>query len=559
MRLISTVLALGLTFATPALSFSIDDLHAAVADEDFALLEQGLDTAQSEYLDGDRSADDIRALYIALSRSAPKMADFVKSWFESDRSNPQAQIARAWSLYNGSLQIALADNEYSREVVRSMQVDMNELIRAAWKTAPDLVPVEDAMIRGHGLHIDSQTPLEVMDLALERDPNWGSILRALHELHVTSAEVQKNFCMSVAEDFPPVDFGLIRHRCLMTLALWYGHPEMLDYAYKHLWDESDPELTVTRVAHFVTWTNFTGWTPEQIDWAERILLTHPVDQFELVYLAQIADTFQHKVRHAHGRHLGGNNSVHFVDVFRQERLAVAEDYLEKDPLNIGLIDLVDGVAHAQEMEMFLGKDGNVTYRPVATDLSADEKRARNKAAADQRHFLNLQRLTASPYHAEYWREYANSVARRNLPHSLFDGQAARQNAVIFSNDPLAQLEGLIGEIESNFRMIEQVEAMPKDELDRIPNWKSFYRNTDISQKVLCPYLRARALKKHLCESYPASDTRCRESVLGPAERQQRLLDRANGAPDCQGILSASPEELWYDLTDFSTATNQSRQ
>lgn len=81
MRLIPFLFSLILTTTTVmAEPFSIDTLRAAVAQRDFGKVDTGLDDAQSDFLKGKRSADDIRDLYIALSRSAPEMVQFVEDW-----------------------------------------------------------------------------------------------------------------------------------------------------------------------------------------------------------------------------------------------------------------------------------------------------------------------------------------------------------------------------------------------------------------------------------------------------------------------------------------------
>ncbi len=467
-------------------AFTVDDLRTAVDADDMKAVEAGLDRAQTEYLEGARSADDIRDLFIAISRSDPAMISFVEDWFNASPTNPKAQIARAWSLWNGANQIAKAENDYARQVVAAIKADFTELALAAYASDPDLMPAADALIRGYAQDMSAPTPLEVMNNVLARDPNWGSVERALHELRATSVPMQRNFCTSVSAAFSKRDAGMIRHRCMMRLALMFGHPAMLDYAYAHLWDDSDPYLTGTRVAHFVTWTNFTRWTPEQIDWAERLLLTHPVNQFELVYLAYIADVFQNKVRHAHGLVLGREHLVHFTQTFRQQRLTLAQEYLAHDPLNLGLIDLVDGVAHAPPMELTIGEDGNVTYRPDRKALSDQERRAQRKASDTERAYFIQQRLIASPYYPQHWQDYARSLSRSNMPRSLFDDRAARENAIALSTDPAQALKHYIALLESNFKRIQEIEAMSEQDLAQLPDWQALYTETNLPDKLLCP-------------------------------------------------------------------------
>lgn len=91
LRLIACLLFL--VCPTYGLATTADDLRDLVRAEDRAGVKEALETAQAEFLAGERNADDIRSLFIALSRSHPQTIGFVEAWADAEPRNPMAAIS----------------------------------------------------------------------------------------------------------------------------------------------------------------------------------------------------------------------------------------------------------------------------------------------------------------------------------------------------------------------------------------------------------------------------------------------------------------------------------
>jgi hypothetical protein len=557
MRLIPFLTALFLT-ATNVMAgpFDVSDLRAAVAENDFSKVDDGLNTAQEEFLEGIRSADEMREFYIALSRSEPQMVKFVEDWLARDPQNPKAQIARAWTLYNAALFVQRGENDYSYQVAHSMRAEMHDLAFAAYQTSPNLIPVSDARVRGLGhINLDAAHPLDALDAldaVLSEHPNYGSVYRAFWSgyLNKRSAKLLHGFCDSVAKTFAKSEIDAIRHRCLIDAGIVFQRIELEAYIEDHLWSDTAPETTLTRLEYFITKYEFAEATMDQIDWARDTLLTYPADQFETVFLARLASTFEDKIRSRHGL------SEMFVHQFKKTRLAQAEAFLEMDPLNLDLIDMVDGVAFENDYRVEHQENGNVKFTSIKVERTAEEQQAFYAARKAQTAEFALRRLRAAPYKADYWRAYALSARRRNIPQSLFDGDAAMQNAVIFSNDPAQALLNIMSEKQGQFQSVEQVNEMSNEDLAKLPNWKLFQQQTNVPQQIFCPFLRAQILHEAVCSYYPESYQQCRAD--NPDEARESLRELAMASPECGGLLSVSPEELWYEPVEFNAATGQAQ-
>jgi hypothetical protein len=489
----------------------------------------------------------MRDLYIALSRSDPQMVTFVTNWLKKDPKNPKAQIARAWSIYGAAEFVASGRNRFSSEVSQAMYAEVDDLAYQAYMADPDLIPASDAMVRGFANRKDGYFALTTLDKVQSSRPNWGTVLRSINEASNLSANLTRKYCSSVVENFPADDVKKMNHRCLVTAAALYGRKGLRAYVEQHLLDDTDPALTVERLRYFVTRYEFTDATDGQIEWAKTVFLTHPVDQFELVNLAFLAARFESNLLFQHGI------SERFTDTFAKTRLAMAEEYLRHDPYNLDLIDMVEGVAFAQDFETFVDADGKTTHKSIPRNQTPEQRRAIQAKQEAQRADFKLRRLWASPYNADFWLDYAQFASQRDRPLSLFDGDVALQNAVIYSDDPAKALRRIISEIYTQYQIFTQFDDLADLQLSRMPQWQSLRRETNVATKMLCPYLRARLLHKEVCEYYPDSAGQCRNFDGDSAAESEKLFEAAKNTPECAGLLTATIEELWYAENKFNDA------
>ncbi len=552
MRFLSVLLGLMLATGTAVASpFDVSDLRTAIAARDFDAVDAGLDAAQAEFLAGKRTAEDMRTLYIALSRSDAKTVRFGEDWLARDQDNPKAQISRAWTLFNASNAVMRGQNDFAYEVAQSMRRQSNELAFAAYEQQPDLIPAADALTRGLGQVLPtSPHPLDALDKIMTAHPNFGSVQRSLQsgQLNERSGVLLQKFCQSVSNSFDAPQRPVMLHRCLMEAGFLFDRTDLQAYVEEHLWSDDDPETAIVRLAYFLSKFKFHDATMEQMDWARDVLLNHPVDQYQLVFLTHYARSFEEKIRSRHGM------VEMFMHQFKKDRLALAESFLEHDPLNIDLLNLVEGVEFDGDFEVISKADGNVSFRQIKVDRTPDEQRAFLAARFAQSADFSLRRLQASPYNAEYWSAYSFAASSKNLPESHFDGDAAMQNAVVFSNDPAQMLLDYMDLKHRQFRSIEQAAALSEEELAQVPDWKRFLTQTNVPKQILCPFLRAEILQGEICKYYPAGYPQCRPSAGQTDEVRNRLAEMSRNSPECAGLLSALPEDLWYDAVDFDAAT-----
>lgn len=530
---------------------TVSSLRQAVSERDFEAVDAGLSEAQSAYLDGTRTADEIRELFIALSRSEPQTVTFVADWLKHDPDNAKAQIARAWSIYSAADMAARAQNEISFEVAHGMYDAVYDLAYAAYLTEPDLIPASDAMARGFGDNRDTtyfwSTALEAVQTTR---PNWGSVLRSLHMMSQQSADMTKTYCTGMSEDFPDREASKIAHRCLMTAAILYGRTRLRPYIEKYLWDDSDPELTIMRLQYFLTRFQFAEATEEQIEWAKTTLLTYPADQFELVTLASLAHNLEAKLRSQHGF------SQFFAAAFAKARLPLTEAYLAHDPYNLDLIDMVEGVAFEPDLAPTKIFGGGSGYRTVQSTLTPQQKKTREAQRIAQNADFKKRRLRASPYHAGFWLDYAMFARNRAMPLTLFDGDAAMRNAIIYSADPASVLRQAVNNKQFQYMKFGQYDLFNKDQLAQMPDWGMLRNRTNVPSQLLCPYLRVRLLRGKICEYYPEDAEQCGPSLVDDELQSIELHERAMKAPECAGLLDASIEQLWFTEVPFGEATIQ---
>lgn len=186
-----------------AAPFTVSDLRAAVAADDLGRVKAGLNEEQEAYLAGTKSADDIRDLFIAQSRSHPQMINFVERWANSDPENPKALSAWARSLYGHASSIQRARNAYSNEVASRMDIEFARLANVAYLAGPDLIPASDAIVRSLGnVSYDSPNPDDALVEVLRERPNWGAIHRSTVIMGHLYGKLTRNSCAYVATIFP---------------------------------------------------------------------------------------------------------------------------------------------------------------------------------------------------------------------------------------------------------------------------------------------------------------------------------------------------------------------
>lgn len=523
-------------------------VRAAIIARDFEKVDHLLETAQADYLAGNRDADNIRALYITLSRSHPAAVQFVSDWLEKDPENHKAQISRAWSLYNAANYVQWGRNTYSNEVAHHMHRQIFDLVAAAYRSSPDLIPVSDAVVRELGRNnFGIPSSLEAFDLVMKERPNWGTLQRTLPTVYHLSFEMIMSFCKSASENFPTRYMQrIIEHRCILKAANQSKSSDLRAKATKLLWKIEDPALVMDQLDFLIRTKTYQDWTKKEIAWAKAQLLTAPVDQFELAHFRFLAERLAFIARTSHG------DRDPFFERFRWARLDQAKAFLDHDPYNLDLLELIDGVEFGQKVATETDADNQTSHRLVPNHLTKEQRHARDSQNDD----FAMRRLRASPYSPYHWAKVATIVSKRNIPESTFSGDLAMRNSIVFSDDPAASLLQMMRYKLNQYQTYSKASDISAEDLARLPNWRRFLQQTNLADQILCPYLRAYLLYQASCEHYSPGAEQCRELRGEEATAHASLSELANNEPACAGYLNSSIEELWYDPASFAEATEQ---
>ena len=173
-------------------------LFEHVLNDDKLAVQSLIDDAQDAFLRNELSADDMRDLFIVLSRSHPKTTAFVDSWLQQDTGNHYARIARAWSLWNAAGTIASSRNGWSYDVARRMREQGLLHARFAYAAAPDLIPASDAVIVMYGYDKQVGDPVAAVNRVMDSHPNWGTLQRAYDFVGRYGTEAISTFCQEYA-------------------------------------------------------------------------------------------------------------------------------------------------------------------------------------------------------------------------------------------------------------------------------------------------------------------------------------------------------------------------
>ncbi|MEM9699889.1 MAG: hypothetical protein AAF943_13995 [Pseudomonadota bacterium] len=543
--LLFTLLALSLPALAQAQTSTVPALQEAVAARDFATVDTSLRAAQIAFEEGQLSAEEIRARYAALSRSAPKTSAFVKSWLAGDLRNPRAQIARAQSLRAAGRFAARGQSAVAKRVARAMGRRAERLERAAFATNPRLLPAAEAMLNIHGRADDLAALETVLAQVMGHHPHWGTLRQAVVAAEQSSAFEPQTFCTRAAYWFDQEQQAQALAHCLITALLDAKDEARAAEVANLLAQPAGPGQEMDRLALRLTYLDPAQWSATQIEDAKRLFLARPLNQEDLIRLDSLSSLFGEVWRLQDG--------PAFPRLFRSVRLARARAFLEHDPRNIDLLDIIEPVIFERPWTLAPAAIGETSLSQTAARPVLEPQRAAAEAALAED--FALRRIEASPFHGGYWADFALLADSRDPPVSMLAGDAARQNAVVYARDPVAALTRLLTAKQTHYRHLEQTVTMPKAQLAELPSWQKFLLNTRVPEQILCPYLRAYLLREALCESASTAQTSCAERSEEGGDRQKRLLSSAKSAPLCANLLSADVATLGYTAVPFTIAVS----
>lgn len=523
------VLALILA-AMPAVAETYDDgrVVALVRSQDIAGLDRFLSDAQAAFDQGDISADQMRALYVALSRSHYQTVRFVETWAAQSPENPRAQIARAWSLWHAADQVHEPGSDAAYVVFAGMRRAAVDHAMRAHAISPTLIPVSDAVLRMYMTDPAIGDPVAALDTVMETHPNWGSLLRVLPLVARFGRPAIDPFC----DHYGAMVGSATAAKCKMYGYVYFTPGYQTDFAEWDAWDADDPDMVMYRIVGLTTKFPLADLSEEQVNWLEDSILTFDADLYQLLNLKSQALNFAGRVGVHHGRHM-------FYERFQAAHLARTTAFLDVDRYNLDLLDMVEGVAFAPEWE--ITDRGNQGYSAAALhpERTDAEQAAYDLAVQSQKLDFAGRRIMANPHNGYAWQSYAFAARGAFDSRHFFDVDGALVNAVVYASDPV---DGLSAILLHKTHQDELFAYRGNEVVDKI--WAAVGRDVDYTTEVLCPFLRAQRVRDGLCASTDRQRT-CDEMPAHVQAGYDKLSVDARKAPECAAIREADLADLWY--------------
>lgn len=466
MRLFPAVLLAAFVAAVPpaARADPAGDLDAALRAGDAAAVERQLVDAQAAFVAGERSADEIRALYTPFTRTRPETLALVDAWLTRDPASAEANAAMAWLLHTRAWDIRGKDA--AGHLHPQALAEFEALQATAWRLAdrahaadPRLIAASDALILLGNPAGHRTEALAVLDKVMERDPNFGTLWRGLGLAHAGwggTWRMAEGMCETHAARVPDAEPSPVLS-CLVRASL--DHPDRALWREETLLANDLPHLDRYLLGHLLR-----PDAPEaDVARARRVLLDE--DRIDLP-AARL-----HDMNHAGRFGFGAMQDVH-----EARARAKAEAELEDDPYNPDLLDALIPPVMAREMR----EDGEYVGRVVS--------RAAPEVTVD----LAERAVVAQPYTPERWTDLWQAMARTDDAMQAGKGNPYRVNAVVYANH---RPEALLDYLRHQAMVYDAWGMMARGELK---GGEAMFAGTEPDRDILCPFVRAERLFRASC-------------------------------------------------------------
>ena len=491
----------------------------------------------SDYEASNVAADDLRNIFIGLSRSHTKTQQFLTRWISDETDNPIPKIARAWALWNASGTLGRGGTERSVGLAWDLYYEARDLAARAYRENPNLIPASDAVIRGLTDGLLPVTRHDEIQRILVKDANWGSIHR-----YITSFADQKmtydgflKMCTHLSGFMPEDTRQATIHQCIMSAGADWNFAWLNEYGKRFYRADPSTEMALINAYTFATKVDLTEADADDVLWAHNTVLSSEFNPFQLHLLRTVSTRLAISPA---AQALGLNTRAEFL---LQNRDA-AEALLDRDPFNEALIDFLEEATDLATSRAF----NEACRRTAVTEpcrLTFEEQDAFRAKARIHRGEIALARLRANPWAPKYWEGLANHLY--GDPLALFEGDLALENAAALSDEPLHIVNQILA------RKIVQLSSLQDIEhnLDIAPpEYRQQLANADIVGQIHCPFLRAYRYRAFLCQA--SSDQKCSPHTAedeAMISAWHTLLDLAEKEPACQNVLASAGSDLSYTL------------
>lgn len=505
--------------AAAASGFTVDDLRREAYAGDIEAVASGLAEVQRDYLAGDATADDMRALFNAFGTTDRRMIQFIQDWLEADPDAPMPNVARALGLEIAALWLLgdVMPEQRHKDAVKAYSDIMMEGLRRtneAHARDPDLIPAADLAIRLNTQNSNVQAAVDVVHGVMERRPNWGTVQALLYIAHpgyVGSPALIDRICEHFGPMVPETGYDMT-FRCRYIGYISFFHEEMEQWLIDHV-DVEDPELTR---AQMVIVSNLAPDLEASMEQQRRF-------RAYVEYPGQ-ADV---DLAASYDRSVGRLNGWPPMEaIVMRNRIALAQERLEHDPYNQDLIDLVLTDMVPGEYEPGGTRSHVHISEPLDPDLQMEYAR---------------RKLVTSPFDPRLWAEYAMHLSLREGPDHFNSGDLYDENAAYYSDHAPGFLASIMMRRMLQYELVELALAE-----DLPPEWEAFVAGLDVQGKVLCPFLRAYRLYEGACRGAGRLEQDGCGEMAGQQEAMDRIAQIASGQELCAFTAQAPIRQLYYE-------------
>ncbi len=460
-------------------SFACDDapttlgLRSAIYAGDVEDVETSFQRTQAQFVEGRRSADEMRCLFRHFQRSRPETTTFIDTWLESYPASPFAQTAKAWNLYQSSLDMRGTgpDEEIYSEAAHLAETWMQDgwdLASRAYAANPRLIAASDVLIlSAHAVGAQTRGDAVFAEV-MANAPNYGSYERARAQHSAgrghTWEEVER-FCDTYAATFieEGSDPALV---CRLKVSPAFPRKRLWRIGQLKALDRPDLDYL---------WLTYLTRPEASADHAARAHAVMTADDYRDNTFAPRFDSHLAE-KHGYGYVLPGITA---------RRVAHAEKLLPHDPYNPVLIKW--------RLEAMSA--------PLPLDWQTFQLRLSSPSPAEAEE-LTKRLVIRAPFDRQAWAYYrwALTMSHGRLPHGL--NMAFHNNLVVLGDHRMDDLKEYLGHLYIAFHEFPKYsgENAVYGPGDTSAQYAGYFDGVDRDSEILCPYVRGMRLWEHLCDT-----------------------------------------------------------
>lgn len=528
--LLGAMLLLSFPVGADPVKALLDAAHA----RDFAAVEAQIRTAADRTLQRD--------LVWALAATDPDTVEFTKAWLETQKDNPVALTARAWSTYWAGVRVR---GELSRfrtwppllEESGQLYLGALSLAERATTLDPGFLPASDAVILLRSRTGRTEEVLTELERIIDLDPNRHSLVLATSALSPAwggSIDLMQGVCSYFADrvaDVPDFNADTCLAQAILRAEIW-GKPK--EWAISVVAGQADApflEREVMQLARDHLLSSDSVFLLSTRLKAEGRMSVYPI----LAVQKDLPET------------TGPPDMAEFEQALGND-LAAATLAADRDPGNVRtLIEL----RYLYDIEV--RSIGQLALRDAATTDAERQAIAEQKTQTRLQHDADLDRrarrlLDLAPRNAPSL-QFASQQVISPDPDPLKADRwalALLTNATVYANYQEKQLGQVVLEARGRYERMQTRMASGE-----VPG----YSAAQLEEVYLCPYVRAVRLIDEVCAHHETGEQYCVLESLQGYPSHSKISSSLYSTLAEQGVCAvernAPIELLAYDIIDLA--------